>query len=205
VTKDIEIYWADGCGRCARGGTPECSVHFWTAELQAARALLLEAGFQENIKWGSPTYLHDGKVTAMLYARRESCDISFFRGAMLDDPRGLLEMPGPNSRLGRVYRITGLEQFEASRGDVLNLLEQAKAAAIHPIPERLKEPAELPEELAAALEEDPSLASAFFALTPGRQRGWTIIISGAKQSATRLARIQKAIPRIFAGQGPHDR
>lgn len=205
MTKDIQLFWSEGCGRCPRGGTPDCSVHAWSAELLAVRSLVLESGLEEAMKWGSPCYLVDGQVAIMLAARREACVLSFFRGAMLDDPEGILELPGPNSRLGRVLRLTSLNQLERAKPAILNLVEEAKRAAKLPIPDSLKQPAELPEELDEALQEDPALASAFFALTPGRQRGWIIQIGGAKQSATRRARIIKATARIFAGQGPHDR
>ena len=48
---------------------------------------------------------------------------------------------------------------------------------------------------------DPDLAEAFHALTPGRQKSYVILLAGAKTSATRLARIDKARPKILAGKG----
>jgi uncharacterized protein YdeI (YjbR/CyaY-like superfamily) len=63
----------------------------------------------------------------------------------------------------------------------------------------------MPEELVAWLEQDPVLRDAFYALTPGRQRGYLIYFSGAKQSATRISRIEKCIPDILNGKGLHDR
>jgi uncharacterized protein YdeI (YjbR/CyaY-like superfamily) len=58
-----------------------------------------------------------------------------------------------------------------------------------------------PEELIRRFEEDPDYHVAFEALTPGRQRGYLLHFAGAKQSATREARIEKCREKIFAGKG----
>jgi uncharacterized protein YdeI (YjbR/CyaY-like superfamily) len=63
----------------------------------------------------------------------------------------------------------------------------------------------VPDELAAKFRDDPQFRRAFDALTPGRQRGYLFHFAGAKQSATRTARIEKAMPAIFAGRGLLDR
>jgi uncharacterized protein YdeI (YjbR/CyaY-like superfamily) len=60
---------------------------------------------------------------------------------------------------------------------------------------------ELPEELIDALDADPEMADAFHSLTPGRQRSYAINLNGAKQSATRIARITKFRSKILAGKG----
>jgi uncharacterized protein YdeI (YjbR/CyaY-like superfamily) len=62
-----------------------------------------------------------------------------------------------------------------------------------------------PEELVERLDGDPEFRAAFEALTPGRRRGWVLHVSGAKQSATRTSRIDKAAPKILAGKGMQDR
>jgi uncharacterized protein YdeI (YjbR/CyaY-like superfamily) len=59
----------------------------------------------------------------------------------------------------------------------------------------------VPEELKAKFRKDPRFKQAFEALTPGRQRGYLHHFTGAKQSATRAARIEKAMPAIFEGRG----
>jgi uncharacterized protein YdeI (YjbR/CyaY-like superfamily) len=51
------------------------------------------------------------------------------------------------------------------------------------------------------LARDPELSAAFDALTPGRQRAYLLHFAGAKQSATREARVEKCAPRILAGKG----
>ncbi len=68
-----------------------------------------------------------------------------------------------------------------------------------------KEDLDYPAELVEALDGDVGLREYFEALTPGRQRGWVLHFSQAKQSATRAARIEKARPRILDGKGMNDR
>ena len=52
--------------------------------------------------------------------------------------------------------------------------------------------------------QDKDFENAFKALTPGRQRAYLLHFSSAKQSATRIARIEKVKPQIFAGKGLND-
>ena len=63
---------------------------------------------------------------------------------------------------------------------------------------------EMPEEFQNKLNKIPSLKTAFYALTPGRQRGYLLHFSSAKQSKTRESRIEKCIPEILKGKGLHD-
>ena len=51
----------------------------------------------------------------------------------------------------------------------------------------------------------PNAAKAFHALTPGRQRAYVLHFTGAKQSKTRTARIEKCIPKFLAGKGLNER
>ena len=62
----------------------------------------------------------------------------------------------------------------------------------------------MPEEFQRELKANPSLAKAFKALTPGRQRGYLLFFSSAKQSATREARIKKSTKAILNGKGLND-
>ena len=64
---------------------------------------------------------------------------------------------------------------------------------------------DVPEEFQQQLDEMPELKEAFEGLTPGRQRGYLLHFSGAKQSKTRQRRVQKCIPKILKGKGLRDR
>lgn len=67
-----------------------------------------------------------------------------------------------------------------------------------------KNPEPIPEELLQVFEQNLALQNAFFALTPGKQRGYIIYFSQPKQSITRLARIEKYTQQIMNGIGFHD-
>lgn len=202
----VEQYMQAGCGRCPLGGTPECKVHSWIHEFKALRELVLESGLTEEIKWSAPCYTYNGRNVSMLGALKDACVLSFFEGASLEDPAGILERPGPNSREARVIRFTSIGQITDLRNHVRQLLAQGIAVAtgerrkaLAPTP-----PLEIPEELREAFHDDISLKKAFEALTPGRQRGYLLHFNQAKQSATRHARIAKCAAGIRSGKGLHD-
>lgn len=179
----------------------------WGPEMAALRALLLAAGLEEEFKWHTPCYTHQGGNVVILAALKNHCWLAFFKGSVLEDPAGVLEKAGENSQGGRVMKFTSLDQIAAQTAVIAALLAAAMAAEAAGVQVE-KRPAgdfDMPEELVAALEADPGFAEAFQALTPGRQRGWCLHFSGAKQSATRAARVEKARPLILAGKGMHDR
>lgn len=178
----------------------------WSEVLKELRALLLAAGLTEEIKWGKPTYTHAGGNVAILQPFNESCALMFFKGALLKDPRGLLERPGEHSHAARRIVFTGADQVAAASTAIKGWISQAIAAekAGLDVPgERKREP--MPAELAAILKRDPALKQAFAALTPGRQRSYILHVSTAKQAATRSTRAEKCAPGILAGKGFNER
>lgn len=201
----IDQFLLEGCMRCPKGATPTCKVHRWTDILEFLRQLLLETELQEERKWGVPTYTLNGKNVVILGVFKESCVLSFLKGGLMEDPEQILERPGPNSQEGRFIRFTQLSQAQEIEGKIREYLLQAieversgkKSSSKPTLPL-------LPEELLQKFEEHPGLEAAFLALTPGRQRGYVIHFSEAKQSATRLNRIEKYVPKIFAGKGMLD-
>ena len=201
----VESYLADGCGRCDLYQTPDCKVHRWTDALEALRALVQAAGLQETMKWGSPCYTLEGKNVVSLGALKDACVLSFFKGALLEDEHGVLEAPGPNSRHARYVKFTSAKQVKRQRAIVTQLLERAIAAqrAGKRVGPAAAEP--VPDELQARLDDDPSLAAAFAALTPGRRRSHILHVSGAKQSATRANRAARCEAKILAGKGYNER
>lgn len=207
MTTDIDTYFLEGCGRCPLGGTSACKVHDWREELQHLRMIVLDSGFTEEVKWGVPCYTHEGKNVVMVSAFKDYCTVSFLKGALLADPAGLLEAPGPNTRAARVLRYTSVRQIIDTEPALRALLHSAIDVEKAGLKFDFQRDAalDLPPEFAQKLEEDPVLKAAFEALTPGRQRGYAIHFSGAKQSQTRVSRIEKCIPKIMEGKGFHDR
>lgn len=202
----VESYLQDGCGRCDHFQTPACKVHLWADALLALRALLRDTELAEEMKWGSPTYTLDGKNVVMLVSRKDHCALSFFKGAALDDPDGLLVQPGPNSRFARLLTFTSGEDVDRQRESMAGFLKQAielQRAGVKV--ETADAPEPMPDELAQRLSTDPALQRAFEALTPGRKRSHILYVGGAKKSATREKRAERCAPRIAAGKGFNER
>lgn len=199
----VDSYLEDGCGRCDRYKTPECKVHLWTEALLAMRELLRETELAEDMKWGSPCYTLGGKNVIMIVSRSEYCALSFFKGVALeDDDEGVLEKPGPNTRKGRLFKFTSLDEFTAQRELARRLIQ--KAIDVERSGEKIeveKEPEPMPEELEQRLANDDELKRAFEALTPGRKRSHILYVGGAKKSETRQRRVERCAPKIVAGKG----
>ncbi|MGV8985094.1 MAG: YdeI/OmpD-associated family protein [Cypionkella sp.] len=179
----------------------------WQTELRALRAILLSSPLTEDFKWHKPVYTYDGANLIALAGLKDHCWIAFFKGALLTDPDGHLQKPGDNSQAGRVIKFTTLAQITALeptlRAFILETIAAEKAGL--KVEMTLSHDLTFPPELIDAFDADPDFKAAFDALTPGRQRGWNLHFTQAKQSATRQARIAKASPSILAGKGPNDR
>ncbi|NDC88973.1 MAG: hypothetical protein EB075_09250, partial [Bacteroidetes bacterium] len=163
-------------------------------------------GLVEEIKWRVPCFTHGGKNVAIVNGFSDACVLSFFKGVLLDDPLGLLEKPGPNTRSARIIRFTSTSRIEACRPEIIRLLKQAIENETKGLKVDFAKDRDMdrPSELTAIFERDPLFEAAFDQLTPGRQRGYLIHFTGAKQSATRTNRIQKARDRILVGKGLND-
>lgn len=203
---DIEVYFAKGCGRCARFATPECSVHLWDRGLGDLRRICRKAGLVETVKWGHPCYTHAGRNIALIGAFRGSFCLSFFNAALLKDRQGVLVRQGPNTSHANVISFADNAQVNTQEVLILTYLKEAMGYAEAGIkPEKTQAVLSYPDELIEALEGDSELNEAFQALTPGRQRSYVINLNGAKLSATRVARIVKFRDRILAGKGATER
>lgn len=203
---DIETYFRDGCGRCDRFATPDCSARLWQGGLTALRGICHAAGLEETVKWGHPCYTYTGRNIAIIGAFRGDFRLSFFDAALLRDPERVLEKQGANAQHADMIRFTDADQV-ARRAPVIAayLAESMQYAAAGLRPEKPAITLDLPEELIRALDADPELAEAFHSLTPGRQRSYVIQLAGAKTSATRVARIARFRNHILAGKGATER
>lgn len=201
----IDLYLETGCGRCKLHATPQCKVHTWTQELALLRQILLECGLREELKWSVPCYTHEGKNIAIMAAFKDYCSIGFFKGALLSDTEKLLKA-GENTQSASGLRFTSLAQVQSQmaliKAYIFEAIEVEKAGLKAEFNQ--KDELVLPDELIAKFAEMPTLQAAFEALTPGRQRGYVLHFSQAKQAATRISRIEKFIPKILEGKGFFD-
>ena len=177
----------------------------WPDEIAALRPILVGCGLTEEIKWGKPCYSHEGRNIVILQEMKDFLALMFFKGALLNDPDGVLEDQGPNSRSARRMCFTSVDDVARSADTVEVYVAEAidvEDAGLEPppAPELV-----LVEELQHRLDHDAAFKAAFEALTPGRQREYNLHISDAKQAETRVARVEKYAPKILAGKGMRDR
>ena len=199
----VDQYLAEGCGRCSLGGTPECKVHKWPAELQHLRRIVRDCGLSEEVKWRVPCYTHQGRNILMVAAFRDYAAISFFKGALLQDPAGLLKAPGENSQAFRYLPFTEsvriLEKEAVIKAYVSEAIALEKAGQKVAFKKIEQHP--VPVELGALLEARPEVKEAFEALSPGRRRSHMLYITGAKQAQTRERRTIQCAEKILRGKG----
>ena len=174
----------------------------WSPEIAAMRRVLAGLGMTEQRKWGKPTYTAGGRNIVILQGFKDYFALGFFQGALLNDPKKLLVRLG-QTQAGRVMKFTRATDITASAATIRSYVRQAIAiekAGLR-MPSRKTADLPVPAELTDRLRQDARFKRAFQALTPGRQRSYLHHIAAAKQSATRLARIERAMPAIFEGRG----
>ena len=203
--ESVEQYFEIGCMRCDKGATPQCKVNTWASELVQLREWLLESGLEEKIKWSVPAYTINNKNVAMLNALKESVSISFFKGALVDDPQNLLIQVGENTQSSRNLKFKSLEGLKSNEAAIKAIIASAIEVEKKGLKvERVRQEVEIPSELAEQFLDDSAFETAFFSLTPGRQRAYLLHFTSAKQSKTVTNRINKWKPMILDGKGIND-
>jgi uncharacterized protein YdeI (YjbR/CyaY-like superfamily) len=175
----------------------------WQEEFKNLRRISLACGLTEELKWGKPCYTLQKSNIVIIQGFKHFCALLFCKGALLNDPNGILKKFGwqaarriPFTNVREVVEMEPILKayiHEAMEGERAGLKVNLK-----------KNPEPVPEELQNKLDENPALKTAFDALTPGRQRGYILYFSGAKQSKTRESRVEKCMPQILDGKGLND-
>jgi uncharacterized protein YdeI (YjbR/CyaY-like superfamily) len=178
----------------------------WSAEFAALRQLCLACGLNEELKWGQACYDLDGRNVVLIHGFKSYCALLFMKGALLADPQGILVQQTRNVQAARQIRFASLADIDQQKAAVMLYLREAIAIEKSGARVEMKSVAhfDVPEEFLKRLEDEPKLAEAFHALTPGRQKGYLLHFAGAKRSATREARVDKHAPRILEGLGLDD-
>ena len=178
----------------------------WSAEFEALRKLCLASGLNEELKWGQACYDLDGRNVVLIHGFKDYCALLFMKGALLKDPDGILVRQTKNVQAARQIRFVSLADINKRKAAVRAYIGEAIAIEKSGDKVKMKGVAqfEVPREFQNRLDDDPKLAEAFRALTPGRQKGYLLHFAGAKQSTTRTARVEKHVPRILKGLGLDD-
>lgn len=178
----------------------------WHDELLALRNIVLSCGLEETLKWRQPCYMHNGKNIAIVSSFKNHAFISFFKGALLSNHDTILKSPGENSqhtRLIPVHSVSEVHTLERSIRTYIFEAVEIEKQALKVTPKALSD-YEISVELQSKFDSDSEFQAAFENLTPGRQKGYLLHFSNAKQSATRTARIEKYTNRILSGKGIND-
>lgn len=179
----------------------------WQHEFRKLRAIILDCGLTETLKWGKPCYaVEDGNVV-LIHGFKAYCALLFFKGALLEDPEGILIAQSENTQSARQIRFTSVQQIAGMEDVLKSYIRAAIEAEKAGLKVSLKktEDFNIPEEFSRKLDTLPALKKAFTALTPGRQRAYLLHFSAPRQSSTRASRVEKCMPRILEGKGLNDR
>ncbi len=178
----------------------------WGKEMAKLRAIVLNSGLTEELKWGVPCYTLQGKNIVLIHEFKEYCALLFVKGALMSDPERILIQQTENVQAGRQIRFADIEEIAelepiltAYVAEAIEVEKSGRKVERKPTSEFT-----MPEEFKARLDAMPTLKTAFEALTPGRQRAYLLHFSAPKQSKTKEARIEKNIPRILEGKGLND-
>ena len=178
----------------------------WQDEFEKLRMIILDCGLTEELKWGQPCYTFQKKNIVLIHGFKEYCAILFFKGALLNDPNGILIQQTENVQAARQVRFTNVRQIVKMKSILKAYIYEAIEVEKAGLEVKYKKTSEfiIPEEFQTKLDKSPALKTAFDALTPGRQRGYIFYFSQPKQSKTRASRVEKYTRQILNGKGLDD-
>lgn len=178
----------------------------WQEEYKKLRSIVLDSNLSEELKWGCPCYTLEGNNVLLIHGFKDYCAILFIKGSLLNDADGILIQQTKNVQAGRQVRFTDLREITQMSTILKRYIHEAIEVERSGLKVKFKKATEfaMPVEFKNRLSKIPSLKTAFYALTPGRQRGYLLYFSTAKQSKTREARIDKCMKLILKGKGLQD-
>jgi uncharacterized protein YdeI (YjbR/CyaY-like superfamily) len=178
----------------------------WQKEMKELRRISLGSGLTEELKWGKPCYTFQNSNVVIIQGFKEYCTLLFPKGGLLKDANGILIQQTENVQAARQLRFTNVRKIKEMERTIKAYIQEAIGVEKAGLEVKYKKISEfkIPEELKDRFDELPALKTAFGALTPGRQRGYILYFSGAKQSKTREARIEKCMEQILNGKGLDD-
>jgi len=178
----------------------------WKEAYSELRMIVLDCGLTEELKWGCPCYTFQNNNVVLIHGFKDYCSLLFMKGVLMKDVAKILVQQTKNVQAARQIRLTGIQEILKMKATLKSYIREAISIEKAGLKVELKKTNEysMPEEFQIVLSDMPELKTAFKKLTPGRQRGYMLYFSSAKQSKTREARIEKYIPQILSGKGLDD-
>src|SRR6478735_8469519 len=100
----------------------------WQGEMQKLRSILGGCGLDEDLKWGKPCFMFEGRNVAIIQPFKEHCSLMFFKGALHEDTHGLLRSQGENSQSALRLEFTSEAQVTKTKTALKSFVKQAVAA-----------------------------------------------------------------------------
>ena len=178
----------------------------WQEEIEKLRTIVLDCGLIEELKWGCPCYTFQKNNIVLIHVFKEYCALLFFKGALLNDPNGILIQQTENVQVARQIRFINVREIVKMERILKAYIYEAIEVERAGLKVKLKKTSDfkIPEEFQSKLDKRPALRKAFDALTPGRQRGYIFYFSQPKLSKTRESRVKKYVKQILNGKGLDD-
>jgi uncharacterized protein YdeI (YjbR/CyaY-like superfamily) len=178
----------------------------WQKEINKLRTIILDCDLTEELKWGCPCYRFEKSNIVLIHVFKEYCALLFFKGALLKDPKSILVQQTENVQAARQIRFTSVPEISKMEKILKAYIYEAVKVEEAGLKVPLKKTKEfaIPEEFQNKLDKKPALKKAFYALTPGRQRGYLLYFSAPKQAKTRESRVEKSMKQILDGKGLED-
>src|SRR5438046_8970426 len=66
----------------------------WQEEMEKLRRISLDCRLTEELKWGKPCYTFQKSNVVIIQGFKEFCALLFCKGALLNDPKGILKKFG---------------------------------------------------------------------------------------------------------------
>jgi uncharacterized protein YdeI (YjbR/CyaY-like superfamily) len=178
----------------------------WQEEYKKLRMIALDCGLNEELKWGCPCYTFEKRNIVLIHGFKEYCALLFFKGALLKDKKRILIQQTENVQAARQIRFTTIREIVKLESTLKKYIYEAAEVEEAGLKVNFKKSSEftMPEEFQNKLNKSAALKKAFAALTPGRQRGYLLYFSSAKQAKTRESRVEKYVKRILDGKGLED-
>ena len=178
----------------------------WKKEYEKLRMIILDCGLIEELKWGCPCYTFGNTNVVLIHGFKDYCALLFFKGALLNDPEGLLIQQTKNVQSARQIRFTNVKDIIKMEKILKAYVYEAIEVERVGLKVKMKKTSDfkIPEEFQKKLNKSTALKKAFDDLTPGRQRAYIFHFSQPKLSKTREARVEKYSKQILAGKGLND-
>ncbi len=154
---------------------------------------------EESIKWGFPHFLYHGMLCSMA-AFKQHCSFGFWKGTLfVADARN-------DEAMGQFGRITSLQDAPGKKllaGYIRQAMQfnESGAKPVRPTKDTVpKPPAEVPDDLAAALKKNRKAAAVFNGFSNTNRREYIEWITEAKRAETREKRLVQTLEWLAEGK-----